>query len=272
MMRTLRNILLALTAILGLGGTAVADQMASQWTGIPEAEVRLVAGHVEGQGDMLGLQFVMAPKWKVYWRSPGDAGFPPRPDWSDSTGLRDMKLEWPLPLRFTFYGLETFGYQDEVILPVRMVRDPDKAGQIKLDLFYAACAEICVPVRVDIALDLPPGDWPANRHAKAIGRALATAPLAGPGALTVLQARMTKGQLEIELETPKGLTEPDLIVEGGPDFVFGRPACFPEDRRTTCSVPLIEPKEDVALAGKRLTLTLSDSTYAAETEVTVAGQ
>lgn len=243
--------------------------MTSDWTGIPEAEVRLIAGHVEGEGDMLGLHFVMAPKWKIYWRSPGDAGFPPRPDWSASQGARNMTLEWPLPTRFTFYGLETFGYGDEIVLPIRLDRTTDPA-QIRLELFYAACAEICVPVEASLALDLPAGALPPNRHARAIAGALAATPRRSEGALDVSKATVSGNDLLIRMNTPEALAGPDLIVEGPADTVFGRPECRTSGLVTDCIVPLVGAPEDVALEGHQLRLTLSDSDYAAETAVTVS--
>jgi suppressor for copper-sensitivity B len=274
MLRMITRLLAVSAVTYGFAGaTAVlAEQMESNWTGIEEAEVRLIAGHVQGEGDMLGLHFVMAPKWKVYWRSPGDAGFPPRPDWSGTTGMMDQALEWPLPTRFTFFGLETFGYEDEIVLPIRINRIPGQPDHVRLNLFYAACAEICVPVRVDMILDLPAGEWPVNRHARMIASALAMAPKKEDGALTALSARMEDSSLVFGLETPIELTGPDLIVEGPPEFVFGRPDCAVSGNQTECRVPVIEPTEDVTLAGQQLRLTLSGSAFAAETEVTVAGR
>ena len=53
----------------------------SQWIGDPSmAEMRLVSA-VDGTGALenipLGLEFRMAPGWKIYWRTPGEAGLPP---------------------------------------------------------------------------------------------------------------------------------------------------------------------------------------------------
>lgn len=84
-------------------------------------ETRLVAA-VTGVGEResvpLGLYFRLAPGWKIYWRSPGDAGFPPRVDWTGSKNLENVETEWPAPKRFSIFGLETLGYTDEVVLPL----------------------------------------------------------------------------------------------------------------------------------------------------------
>ena len=107
-----------------LAGSTVAGESlaaASEWWRTDQGDVRLVAASAAaGHADevQFGLQFRMMPGWKIYWRSPGDAGFPPRPDWSGSKNVADARLLWPAPHRFSVLGLETLGYTDEVVLPV----------------------------------------------------------------------------------------------------------------------------------------------------------
>ena len=68
-------LLLPLFAAPALGADATA------WIKTPQTEVRLIAGQA-GAGDegvvRLGLHFKLKDGWKIYWRRPGDAGFPPR--------------------------------------------------------------------------------------------------------------------------------------------------------------------------------------------------
>ena len=87
----------------------------------PQVEVRLIsAQNAVGQALQirLGLHFTLASGWKTYWRSPGDAGYPIAVDWTGSSNLAKADLFWPVPHRFTLFGLDTFGYKDEVVLPV----------------------------------------------------------------------------------------------------------------------------------------------------------
>ncbi|MDO5529308.1 MAG: hypothetical protein Q4F71_07880, partial [Paracoccus sp. (in: a-proteobacteria)] len=43
---------------------------------------RLLPGWVDADGRRItALELVLAPGWKTYWRSPGDAGIPPSFDW-----------------------------------------------------------------------------------------------------------------------------------------------------------------------------------------------
>ena len=86
-------------------------------------QLRLIAAQAATGKDselQLGLHFRLDPGWKIYWRTPGDAGIPPVFDWSDSRNVAKTTVEWQIPKRFSFYGLETFDYEDEVVLPVRV--------------------------------------------------------------------------------------------------------------------------------------------------------
>ena len=47
---------------------------------------------IEGGGQMAALQLTLAPGWKTYWRSPGDAGIPPSFDWSGSQNVKSVRI------------------------------------------------------------------------------------------------------------------------------------------------------------------------------------
>ena len=72
-------------------------------------EARLVSA-VTGTADLqelpLGLEFRLAPGWKIYWRTPGEAGLPPQLELQLASGhavANDM--HWPVPNRFDAFGL-----------------------------------------------------------------------------------------------------------------------------------------------------------------------
>ncbi|MFY8145805.1 MAG: protein-disulfide reductase DsbD domain-containing protein, partial [Rhodobacter sp.] len=44
---------------------------------------------------MAALRLTLAPGWKTYWRSPGDAGIPPLFNWSGSQNLSGVRVHWP---------------------------------------------------------------------------------------------------------------------------------------------------------------------------------
>lgn len=264
----MRNFLIILKAVLLIGAAGPAawagERMESAWQGIAEAEVRLVASHVPGAGDLLGLQFAMAPEWKVYWRSPGDAGFPPVPDWQGTTGAGNFQIAWPLPERFTFYGLETFGYRDGVVLPIRMEPDGGPVA-LRLLLNYAACAEICVPVQARLELKLPAGPWPETHHLGSIAAALRQVPLYG--AAKVESAEYVSGALKIDLRTAVAVSHPDLIVEAPSNLILGKPDCRTNDTITRCTVPVADAPPGQPLDGQDIRVTLYGKNFATETVI-----
>ena len=120
-MRRLLAGLLGLIAIMAsLGNSALAAQ--SPWQGDPAiGEARLVSA-VTATGDLdvlpLGVEFVLAPGWKIYWRTPGEAGLAPVVDLSQSpTPGLEGRFAWPMPKRFDAFGFDNFGYENAVILP-----------------------------------------------------------------------------------------------------------------------------------------------------------
>ena len=124
----------ALTLPLGLllfwaGSSATALAAASAWLDHDHAKVRLISATESigaSQDVRLGLQFQLEQGWKIYWRSPGDAGFPPSLSWDRSRNLSGSEMLWPVPHRFSLFGLETFGYSDEVVLADRGAPNPAK--------------------------------------------------------------------------------------------------------------------------------------------------
>ena len=143
--------------VAGLSGTAALASQ-SEWQGDPAiAEARLVSA-VEATGSLetlpLGLEFRAAPGWKIYWRTPGEAGLPPSLDFSDSpTPNLEATLRWPLPKRFNVFGFDNFGYQDHVILPLD-VQGHAVGGLVQISARMEAlvCADICVPVEGALSL------------------------------------------------------------------------------------------------------------------------
>ncbi len=69
---------------------------------------------------MAAFEITLEEGWKTYWRSPGDAGIPPRFDWENSHNLDGVALHWPRPAVFESFGTQTIGYSEKLILPVEL--------------------------------------------------------------------------------------------------------------------------------------------------------
>lgn len=98
---------------------------------------------------MAALDLVLAPGWKTYWRSPGDAGIPPQFDWSGSTNLKSVRFHWPAPSVFDANGMQTIGYHDRLVLPIEVVPiDPSLPVGLAVTVQLGVCENICIPASI----------------------------------------------------------------------------------------------------------------------------
>ena len=171
--RTMRSLAGAILASIFLAlGAGPAAALSSDWLDHEQARVRLIAagggtsgGEADGQavgqaGDelRLGLQFSLDPGWKIYWRTPGEAGIPPVLDWSGSENLSSAEMRWPVPHRFTLFGIDTFGYSGEVVLPIQARAErAGEAVRLQARLTYLICSDICIPYDGTLVLSVPAG-------------------------------------------------------------------------------------------------------------------
>ena len=215
--------------MLGAGSAKAAT---SDWWRTEHGAVRLVsASDGAGQAETLrfGLHFKMNKGWKIYWRSPGDAGFPPQPNWAGSRNLAEARLDWPAPKRFSVLGLQTLGYSGEVVLPVAAsVFEPGKPLLLRAKVPYLTCAEICVPYEADLAIDIPAGPETSAIEGGLIETYRALVPRTdGTGPLRIASAAAVGGAttrtLEIRLSADAPLSKPDIYVEGAEGWAFGAP-------------------------------------------------
>ncbi len=252
----------------------------SQWSITDYSRVRLLAAvEAVGEGEqvILGLQFILKKDWKIYWRSPGDAGFPPQLDWTGSENLKEAKVFWPAPERFSVIGFETLGYKDEVVLPITAtIVDPGLPLRMRLQVNYLACAEICIPYDADFSLDLPPGPAKPSAFVHAINRFSAKVPGDGSAqGLTIARAGSADNgnTLRVVAESTLPFVSPDLFVEGPDTLAFGPPRVRLEngDRRTVMDVEVFRTGNDrTQLAGEELVLTLIDGRRSAERKLKAA--
>ena len=137
---------------------------------------------VEATGNLnevqLGLQVTLEPGWKIYWRSPGDAGLPTQLSIQEAASSKlKLTIAYPLPERFSLFGLDTYGYGDKVIFPVRVTgHSPGQPLDLQADLNALICSDICVPFNGPLAIRLPAGAVYPSDYAREIARAAALVP------------------------------------------------------------------------------------------------
>jgi DsbC/DsbD-like thiol-disulfide interchange protein len=133
---------------------------ASAWDGGPRAAVRLIAASssqtAPGGALRAGIEIRLGTGWKTYWRYAGDSGVPPRFRFDRSENVRDVTVLFPAPHGFNDESGESIGYKGEVIFPLHVVpREAAKPVLLRLDIDYAVCSNLCVPVTGKAELLLP---------------------------------------------------------------------------------------------------------------------
>ena len=143
--------------------------------------ISLISGsEAAGQNSAVpvGLRFQLQSGWKVYWRSPGEAGLPPSlfPDDAGTAGIQ-TSFSWPMPTRFDVFGFDNFGYENSVILPVQLSGFARGAPvMISAGLEALVCSDICVPMQGQLSLAIPAGDAAPTQQAQAIAQYAAMVP------------------------------------------------------------------------------------------------
>lgn len=278
--------ILALILTTQIFAPAAAGQPArdapSPWTQNHKILVRLVSATsaIGTSGTVkLGLQFKMEPGWRVYWRNPVGASYPPSIKTDGSTNLVSAIIQWPVPQRIPVFGHTTLGYQNKIILPITAtIKNPSVPLQFRADLNYLACSEICVPTDTKINIYLPPGADAPTAYTALINRYVARVPDTGTTPDWDMSGEATAQKIQTTLfvvvRAKEPFREPDLMV-GGPDsFEFLKPNVrLSDDRRTaTFKVPtkIFDDVDPETLPGKKLFLIVSDQGRSAAREIIVA--
>lgn len=161
-----------------------------------------------------GLYLKLGEGWKTYWRSPGEVGFPPEIDWSASKNVSNVEMLWPAPERFTAFGIENFGYHDEVLFPLQVtLKEEGKPVELSVDVKLLTCSAICVPQEFSLSVMLN-GDLGRDDYA------------------TQLIAEYVSNVPEVEnLELAKAFVSEDftaIVIEAVSEKPFSAPDIFPE--------------------------------------------
>jgi len=285
-MLKLRALIIGLAIAMALPGAkpSWAGEYASSWQDNPYARVRLIStGNVvtENKPNTLnaGVQIELDPGWKTYWRVPGDSGIPPQVIWDGSTNVKSIKMRWPAPLRsINEYGM-SIGYVNEIVLPVIIVpEDKNAAVNLKLELNYAVCADVCLPVNAIMKLEINPEHQNTGPFKRKLERFVAQVPKAAQSAqgLRVRKLDVSDSDervlLSFEVEIPGDDVLVDVFVEGDETLFFGTPKKI-VNKDGVSQVELIISGADSAkaLAGNKLRFTLVGEKSSVDQYWTVGG-
>jgi DsbC/DsbD-like thiol-disulfide interchange protein len=252
---------------------ASAAALESPWIKTDTADVRLVsAGARDGEAIRAGVEIRMPRGWHTYWRYPGDAGIPPRFDWSGSSNLAGAEIRWPAPQRISVEGgIESIGYTDSVLFPV-LIRpmDATKPVTVRLRANFGVCEKVCIPAVATIAMEIPAGS--GKRHA-ALEAAEARIPSpaksdAGPRVISVKKEPGNPPRALIEVAVAPGKPF-DLFAEGpSSDWALPLPKLIHQkDGRARFTLPLEGAPSGAGPTPAKLRLTLVSGDQAIESLV-----
>jgi len=267
---------------LALVATAAAPAEAadaSAWDGGPRAAVRLIAAATSQKTSgalRAGIEIRLGPGWKTYWRYAGDSGVPPRFRFERSENVQNVTVLFPAPHGFSDEGGESIGYKDNVIFPLRVVpRDASKPVLLRLDLDYAICLNVCIPVVAKAELVLPGEDERNPALAASEARVPKAAALGEGGKLTIQSIRRddsgTRPRIVVDVIAPAD-ARLELFAEGPtPDWSLPIPKPVADApaglRRFAFDLDGLPPGASAKGAMLRLTAVSPDAAIEVETQL-----
>lgn len=219
-----------------------------------------------------GLAIRLDKGWHAYWRTPGDGGLAPRLDWHNSENVAHVAVSWPLPQRIETLGLYSFGYKDDVTLPLAVhIPDPAQPATLDLRADIMICKNICVPQSVALSMAIPARRKRATgADLAAIEKAMAKVPHDGnvPG-LKIEHAVIGPEAAVITAFSQAGFAQADLFIEAGDLVITAMPDITidqndPRKAMIRVAAPADSENFPVTLMKGDLTLTLSNGQTAIE--------
>lgn len=118
---------------------------------VPEDQI-----YPSGSND-IALYFKLEPGWHVYWKNAGDSGEPPHIHWTLPDGVTAGPMQFPAPKRLPLGPLMDFGYENEVLFPLKLdvvptVKDGPAVLHAKVD--WLVCREVCIPGKAELETKL----------------------------------------------------------------------------------------------------------------------
>ena len=192
--------LILAAALVAAGATAA---LATPAPASPLVRVELLAetqSIAAGRTFWIALRQVITPGWHTYWMNPGDAGEPPRIEWTLPAGFTAGEIQWPPPERIAAGPAMSYGYSREVVLPIAVTAPPGLGPGARVTLrgqaSWIVCEKTCVPEEAAIALTLPvtattPAPDPRGAPLIAAARRAVPAPSPWPASFVATPERVT---------------------------------------------------------------------------------
>jgi thiol:disulfide interchange protein/DsbC/DsbD-like thiol-disulfide interchange protein len=111
-----------------------------------------------GQPFWLAVKVKIEKGWHIYWKNPGDAGFPIELEWKMADGFTLLDTQWPIPEKFTVSDMVGFGYSGEVIFLAKIMAPSVIEGVNSIQVFvkWLVCSSLtCQPGEAAREIILP---------------------------------------------------------------------------------------------------------------------
>ena len=222
--------------------------------------------YTTSDGALFAWEAKLAPGWKTYWRSPGEAGLPVRLFVEGG----EVPPMYPFPERFELFGIETYGYSHQLILPFRTKLQPPGALAVKVD--FMVCKDICVPFEYlyeipkagiapqvslhDIRFDAWLRKVPAVNGDGGAGLEIMAVKVAG---------KVGHQRLIVDVRAATDLSKADMLAEVNDMFHFGAPKVrlLQDGKKARFVLPAMTGNMPEELRGNKVRLTFSNGRGAA---------
>lgn len=221
------------------------------------------------------LEVQLDSDWKTYWRSPGEGGVAPTLDWSDSHNIADVQWHWPVPNYYELLGVTTLGYQSSVAFPLTItLEDKSKPALLKANLRMATCTTICVITDYPINIEINAANLQLNEDALFLfSQGMSHTPKPSEKvALLGSYWDQENQSLSLKISNKGQWQSPNLFIDGVEvvDDYFERPTLQTEDDVLFAAFKVSNWLGEADIAGKALTITVTDDTIATEINTVVS--
>lgn len=241
-----------------------------------------LTGQVDDNSVNALLNISLDPEWKTYWRSPGEGGVAPTLQWEEqSTNIAELEWFWPAPKRYPVLGVETLGYQDQLLLPMHIkVQDINKMASLQGVLTIASCTTICVLSDYQIDLSFTPADLIVDQDiAFAYAQAYSKVPVKltqqeinqqGSTQISELLSSWEQVQQQVVVQVTRSDSwkVPDLFVDSSDpallDVFFSKPVISISGNQLTARFDATSWAGEVDLSQSKFNITVVDNNLALE--------
>ena len=250
-MRVARLKFLVLVFLIAAGLPALA---ASSSADAPHVHVQMVFPEDQlypGGSNIAGLYFKLEPGWHVYWKNAGDAGGPPHIRWTLPAGVTAGEMQFPAPKRLPLGPLMDFGYEDEVLFPLKLDVAPtvkDGKAVIDANVDWLVCREVCIPGKAELKTTLqlfrgkPPVITGSGEDSELVKRLASTLPNPLPAGIKAVFQPTPEG-LRLGVET--GHRESTAAFFPADQDILSNPA--PQKISPTARGFVLDLKKDASL-------------------------